>query len=65
MPVFWIGFNLLIFPACRANQRFGGIAVMTGGCGARRAGGGAAASAPSLEAWLRCNSSPAAPGLRC
>jgi hypothetical protein len=42
MPVFWIGFNLLIFPACRANQRFGGVPVMTAGAvlGALAAGAG-------------------------
>ncbi|MBI5898532.1 MAG: MFS transporter [Rhodocyclales bacterium] len=49
MPVFWIGFNLLIFPACRANQRFGGIAVMTGGAVIGAMAAALAASAPSLE----------------
>jgi hypothetical protein len=28
MPVFWIGFNLLMLPATMATQRFGGLAVM-------------------------------------
>src|SRR5204862_1793858 len=32
MPVFWIGFSLLMLPASAATKRFGGIAVM--GCGA-------------------------------
>lgn len=49
MPVFWIGFNLLIFPACRANQRFGGVAVMTSGAVLGALAAGAVASAPSLE----------------
>ena len=49
MPVFWIGFNLLIFPACRANQRFGGVPVMTAGAVLGALAAGAAASAPSLE----------------
>jgi len=49
MPVFWVGFNLLIFPACRANQRFGGIAVMTGGAVIGAMAAALAASAPSLE----------------
>jgi hypothetical protein len=31
MPVFWIGFNLLMFPAVSATTRFGGIAVMAAG----------------------------------
>ncbi len=49
MPVFWVGFNLLIFPACRANQRFGGLAVMTGGAVVGAMAAALAASAPSLE----------------
>jgi hypothetical protein len=52
MPVFWVGFNLLIFPACRANQRFGGIAVMTGGAVIGAMAAALAASAPSLEALV-------------
>jgi hypothetical protein len=28
MPVFWIGFNLLLLPASFATRRFGGLAVM-------------------------------------
>ncbi|MEO6625524.1 MAG: MFS transporter [Burkholderiaceae bacterium] len=31
MPVFWIGFNLLMFPAQYATTRFGGVAVMAVG----------------------------------
>ena len=31
MPVFWIGFNLLMLPATLATQRFGGLAVMGAG----------------------------------
>ena len=27
----WVGFNLLIFPACRANERFGGPVMMAVG----------------------------------
>ena len=49
MPVFWIGFNLLIFPACRANQRFGGVPVMTAGAVLGALAASLAASAPSLE----------------
>jgi hypothetical protein len=49
MPVFWIGFNLLIFPACRANQRFGGAAVMTAGAVLGALAAAAAAAAPTLE----------------
>jgi hypothetical protein len=52
MPVFWVGFNLLIFPACRANQRFGGIAVMTGGAVIGAMAAALAALAPSLEALV-------------
>ena len=49
MPVFWIGFNLLIFPACRANERFGGMPVMTAGAVLGALAASLAASAPSLE----------------
>ena len=31
MPVFWIGFNLLMLPATLATRRFGGLAVMGAG----------------------------------
>ena len=31
MPVFWIGFNMLILPASLATQRYGGLAVMGAG----------------------------------
>jgi len=31
MPVFWIGYNLLVLPATLAVQRYGGMAVMAAG----------------------------------
>ncbi|NJD35716.1 MAG: MFS transporter [Betaproteobacteria bacterium] len=52
MPVFWIGFNLLIFPACRANERFGGTAVMAAGAVSGALASALAAAAPSLESLL-------------
>jgi MFS family permease len=52
MPVFWIGFNLLIFPACRANERFGGTAVMAAGAVLGALASVLAAAAPSLESLL-------------
>ncbi len=52
MPVFWIGFNLLIFPACRANERFGGTVVMAAGAVAGALASALAAAAPSLESLL-------------
>ena len=52
MPVFWIGFNLLIFPACRANERFGGPAVMAAGAVTGALASAFAAVAPSLELLL-------------
>lgn len=52
MPVFWVGFNLLIFPACRANERFGGPVVMAVGAVAGALASAFAAVAPSLEALL-------------
>ena len=52
MPVFWIGFNLLIFPACRANERFGGTVVMAAGAVLGALASALAAIAPSLESLL-------------
>lgn len=52
MPVFWVGFNLLIFPACRANERFGGTVVMAAGAVAGALASALAAAAPSLESLL-------------
>ena len=52
MPVFWVGFNLLIFPACRANERFGGPVMMAVGAVAGALASALAAVAPSLEALL-------------
>jgi hypothetical protein len=52
MPVFWVGFNLLIFPACRANERFGGPVVMAAGAVTGALASVFAAVAPSLELLL-------------
>ena len=52
MPVFWIGFNLLIFPARRANERFGGTVVMAAGAVLGALASALAAIAPSLESLL-------------
>ncbi len=52
MPVFWVGFNLLIFPACRANERFGGTVVMAAGAVLGALASALAAAAPSLELLL-------------
>lgn len=52
MPVFWIGFNLLIVPACRANERFGGTVVMAAGAVLGAFASALAAAAPSLESLL-------------
>jgi len=52
MPVFWVGFNLLIFPACRANERFGGTVVMAAGAIAGALASALAAAAPTLEMLL-------------
>lgn len=49
MPVFWVGFNLLIFPACRANERFGGVPVMAAGAVLGALAASLAANAPTLE----------------
>jgi hypothetical protein len=52
MPVFWIGFNLLIFPACRANEHYGGTVVMAAGAVLGALASALAATAPSLEMLL-------------
>lgn len=52
MPVFWIGFNLLIFPACRANARFGGVVVMAAGAVVGGLAAWLAVAAGSLESLL-------------
>jgi len=52
MPMFWIGFNLLIFPASRANSRFGGVAVMAAGAALGALTSWLAAAAGSLAALL-------------
>lgn len=52
MPVFWVGFNLLIFPACRANKRVGGAVVMAVGAVVGALASALAASASSLELLL-------------
>jgi hypothetical protein len=52
MPVFWVGFNLLIFPACRSNERFGGTVVMASGAVVGALASALAAVAPSLELLL-------------
>ncbi len=48
MPVFWIGFNLLILPASFATKRLGGMAMMAVGS----AVGGLAAVATSMAGSL-------------
>lgn len=52
MPVFWIGFNLLVLPATLLTKRFGGVAVMAvaGIVGVLSAW--AASQAPSLDVLI-------------
>ena len=52
MPAFWIGFNVLIFPASAATKRFGGIVVMAAGSVVGALASWLAAAAPSLETLL-------------
>jgi MFS family permease len=49
LPVFWIGFNLLILPASLATKRFGGIATAGLGAGVAAFGAIGAAYANSLD----------------
>jgi len=48
MPVFWIGFNLLILPASFATKRLGGLAMMAIGSAVGGLAAAAASSAGSL-----------------
>jgi hypothetical protein len=48
MPVFWIGFNLLILPASLATKRYGGMAMMALGAAAGGLAAAVAANAGSL-----------------
>lgn len=52
MPVFWIGFNVLMFPASAFVKRFGAFAVMVAASVAGSAATLAAALAPNLEALI-------------
>jgi MFS family permease len=52
MPVFWIGFNLLMFPASRLVKRVGAIPLMAAAAAAGAIASLAAALAPSLAALL-------------
>ncbi len=52
MPVFWIGFNLLMLPATWATRRYGGLAVMGAGGLLAAAAAVLAQRAGSLEALV-------------
>jgi len=62
MPVFWIGFNIAMFPASLITKRLGGYAVM----GAAALIGALAIlahmSRKDWDCWWWRNSSPAPPG---
>lgn len=52
MPVFWIGFNLLVLPATFAVQRYGGMAVMVAGTLVGAAAAWAGAQAGQLTSLM-------------
>lgn len=52
MPVFWIGFSLLVLPASYATRRFGGMAVMAAGGVVGGLASGLAPGAGSLTALV-------------
>ena len=52
MPVFWIGFNLLMFPASRLVKRSGALPLMAAGAVAGAVASLATVFAPNLEALL-------------
>jgi len=51
MPIFWIGFNVAVIPACMLPQRFGGLPVM------------AAGGFVGVVALAACAAAPTLPGL--
>jgi len=52
MPVFWIGFNVMMFPAAGFVKRYGAFAVMAAGSAAGAAATYAAMVAPTLDALV-------------
>ena len=52
MPVFWIGFNLLILPASLATKRWGGMAMMALGAAAGGVAAAVVANAGSLPVMV-------------
>ena len=52
MPVFWVGFNLLILPATLLTQRIGGLSAMALGAAVGGLAAAAAATAESLPVLL-------------
>ena len=52
MPVFWIGFNLLVLPATLITKRFGAVAIMAAGAFIGAIAAYAATNAGSLEPLL-------------
>ncbi|MCM2326306.1 MAG: MFS transporter [Lysobacter sp.] len=52
MPVFWVGFNLLILPAALLTKRYGGLAMMAVGAAAGGLAAAVVANAGSLPALV-------------
>jgi len=52
MPVFWIGFNLAMFPGAALARRFGTLLVVAAAAGLGAAGELIAAQAPSIEVLI-------------
>jgi hypothetical protein len=52
MPVFWIGFNVLMLPASLATKRFGGLAVAAAGALLAALGALGAYKAPDLDTLI-------------
>ena len=52
MPVFWIGFNVLMLPASLATKRFGGLTVAATGALLAAVGSLAAYKAPDLNTLI-------------
>lgn len=54
LPLFWVGFNLALWPASRLNQRWGGIATMAAGCAVAAWASAAGAASQTLALLVAC-----------
>jgi MFS family permease len=54
LPLFWVGFNLALWPASRLSQRLGGVGTMAVGCTVAAWASAAGAASDTLPALIAC-----------